>query len=321
MVSPHQESGLESGRAVGRGGPGVRQSEPRIVVPLDGSEAAMAALPVARTLAEIGGATVHLLYVSERQLPLREVSGLLGLSPQQLDGVVLEEVIGEPGDRILEFSCLPETTVVMTTHSAGPGAEHGLGPVTGQVLGSAGCPIVLVHPERGFGPWRLQRMLLPHDGSPVTAAGFRPAVRLAEKAEAAVFVLHVATLTGEPTPGSLPVPRYVDQPQHEWPEWTREFLERMDVFTEVSAGLPPRLLLSKGEPGEEILRFAAARSIDLIALSWHGTLEPRHAGTLKRVLDHAPCPIFFAKAPEEEPPARKSAGTIDLRESGPYLNS
>ncbi|MGI5862899.1 MAG: universal stress protein [Myxococcales bacterium] len=318
MADQHEAEGGMLGQMPGTG-PTAEAIEPRIVVPLDGSEGALTALPVARGLAQVTGATIHLLHVSEQALPLREVSRQLGLTPEQMEGVVLDELTGEPAERIAQFCCEPGTLLVMASRSNH--GKYGLGEVSSRVLELAGCPIVLVRRERGMAPWCLQRMLLPHDGSPVTAAGFRPAVRLAQLAEATVFVLHVATLSGEPTPGSLPVPPYVDQPHLEWPEWSLEFLERMDVFTETAAALQPRLFLSKGDPGQEILRFARERGVDLIAVSWHGTLELRRAGTLKEIIDNAPCPVFFAKAPEEEPAETQHRGTIDLRNAGPFLHS
>lgn len=307
--------------AAGRPQPPRAGATPAIVVPLDGTDRALVALPIARTIGAILGATVHLVYVSDRQLPLLEVNRRLGLSPQQMEGMVLDELNGPPGARIAQFASSTEALVVMAAHTAEVGPREELGPVTEQVLAETDGPVLLVRPELSLRDWALRRVLLPHDGSPVTAAGFRSAVELAERAEAGLFVLHVATLTGAPTPGSLPVPRYVDQPHHEWPEWTREFLERMDVFNELPTGLQPRLFLSKGDPAKEILRFAQERNIDLIALSWHGTLERRRAGTLKEVILNAPCPVLFSKAPEEEPSEKPGAGTIDLREAGPYLHS
>jgi nucleotide-binding universal stress UspA family protein len=313
--------GISTGPFAGGPQPPRAGTKPTVVVPLDGTDRSMVALPVARTLGKTLGGTLHVVYVTDRPLPLLEVNRRLGLRPEQMEGAVLDELSGPVGERIAEFaSQSPDSLVVMSAHSAqvGPGEE--LGPVTERVLAESTTPVLLVRPELSLRDWAPHRVLLPHDGSPVTAAGFRPAVHLAELAESSLYVLHVATLGAESTPGSLPVPPYVDQPHHEWPEWTREFLERMDVFTDLPTGLQPRLFLSKGEPAAEIVRFANERSIDLIALSWHGSLELKHAGTLKKVILNAPCPVLFSKAPELEPEQRRG-GTIDLRQSGPYLHS
>jgi nucleotide-binding universal stress UspA family protein len=290
------------------------------MVPLDGSERSLVALPVAKALAEIEGATIHVLHVCDRDVPARELCAGLHLAKEQLTGVVLDELTGMPAARIVELAGrIPDSMLVMAAHAQEVEVGNELGPVTEQVLANVSCPVVLVRPELGARPWSLKRILLPHDGSPVTAAGFLPAVRLAELAEAEILVLHVATLSGEPAPGSLPVPPYVDQPHLEWPEWTREFLERMEVFTDLPTTQQPRLFLSKGDPGHEILRFATEQRVDLIALSWHGSLERARAGTLKDVILNAPCPLLFAKAPTEEP--RVTKGSLELREGAHYLHS
>ena len=46
-------------------------SEPVILVPLDGSKQALAALPVAKVLGEIERAALQILHVGEHELPRR----------------------------------------------------------------------------------------------------------------------------------------------------------------------------------------------------------------------------------------------------------
>ena len=48
-------------------------SQPVILVPLDGSQQALAALPVAKVLGEIEQAALHILYVGEHKLGRREL--------------------------------------------------------------------------------------------------------------------------------------------------------------------------------------------------------------------------------------------------------
>ena len=48
-------------------------SEPVILVPLDGSKQALAALPVAKVLGEIERAALQILHVGERELPREEL--------------------------------------------------------------------------------------------------------------------------------------------------------------------------------------------------------------------------------------------------------
>jgi nucleotide-binding universal stress UspA family protein len=280
---------------------GARRSGhgPTVFVPLDGSQSATRALPVARALAQLEGGSLHIVHATEHARPAREVIGRLGTSPEALFGTVLDEVQGPAAEAIVRLAAQTrEARIVMCVRgkAAAPGQE--ISPSTLQVLSEADCPVLVVRAERGPAPWTLRRLLLPHDGSPLTATAFGPALRLAGLASATLFVLHVATLTGVQAPGAMPVPCYVDQPQHEWPEWSREFLERIEAFWELPADLRPRLFVSRGEPGEEILRFAAGRQIDLIGLAWHGSLARERAATLKEVILAAPCPVLFQRVDE-----------------------
>jgi len=296
MTDTHEE--LTTFPLTERGRRPREEEGPTVILPLDGSSLATMAFPVAKALADLEGGTLHVVHAAERLVAPRELAGQLGLSPGHLAEVVIDELAGDPAEAII--SLVRETAeprLVMVAYARTLAAGHELGPVTERVLGEVDCPVVLVRPQHDVEGWELGRMLLPHDGAPHTAEGFAPAARLAERAEAEVYVLHVATLSGTPEPGTLPVPPYVDQPQHEWPEWTREFLDRMEVFTGLSPELEPRLFLSKGAPGAEILRYADERHIDLIALSWHGSLASEHAATLKEVILSAPCPVLFLRAP------------------------
>ena len=46
-----------------------------------------------------------------------------------------------------------------------------------------------------------------------------------ERGRAELLVVHVTDVRAAPAePGSLTTPRYVDQPQHEWPAWASEFI-------------------------------------------------------------------------------------------------
>lgn len=289
-----------SGQAIRRAARGAAtttpaQSTPTVVVPLDGSVHALVSLPVARALAELEGATLHVAHVAERTLPPREVLEKLGLKPEELRGSVLDLATGRPGPGIVRLASATQSRfIVMCTHTGLARVRGELGAVAEEVLSSAPCPVVLVRPERGLRPWALRRVLLPHDGTPTTAAAVDPAATLAHRAGAELVVLHVAAPgTGRPAePGTFAGPRYMDQPQHEWPSWAREFRERLLALGHAPMGVKPRLFLARGEPGEAIVRFAGEHQSDLIVLGWHGRLEAERAATLKAVIREAPCPVL-----------------------------
>ena len=53
-------------------------SEPVILVPLDGSKQALAALPVAKVLGEIEGAALHIMHVGEHEPAGEELRSRIG---------------------------------------------------------------------------------------------------------------------------------------------------------------------------------------------------------------------------------------------------
>lgn len=272
---------------------------PCLVVPLDASGAALVALPVARGLAQLRDGTIHLVHVSSDGARPTEVLERIGVPSAALRGSILSSRVGDPARGILETAReLEAELIVMPTHTEAPApTESALGDVALAVLEHAPCPVVLVNPDRGVAPWVLRRVLLPHDGTPATSAAIGPVMELARNAGAGLDVLHVACPSARvPTErGSLAPPRYVDQPQHEWPAWLGEFLERLDSISPLRS-LDVRMWLARGMPGEEVLRVAAEQVDDLIVLAWHGAWEGAHASTLKSVLRRARAPVMVFRA-------------------------
>jgi nucleotide-binding universal stress UspA family protein len=185
----------------------------------------------------------------------------------------------------------------MSTRTNLDSAEGELGSVAGAVVRQAPCPVVLVRPELGLRAWSLRRIVVPHDGTPTTAAAIEPASNLAGRSGAEFDILHVAAPdTAQPAePGTLTAPRYLDQPQHEWPAWAREFLARTRSLCHCPSVVQTRLDLRTGEPGAEIVRFATEHQGDLIVLAWRGYLDAERATTLREVIRAAPCPTLILR--------------------------
>jgi nucleotide-binding universal stress UspA family protein len=271
-------------------------SEPVILVPLDGTKQALAALPVARVLADIERAGLCILHVGERKLPAEELRNRLGGGGPVLDGLSIDVRIGAPAIEIPQVArAINPLAIVMCKHS---GTERGkmLGRTATKVLHDAPCPVVLVPPERGAMPWHLHHVLVPHDGTPTTSAALRPAAELAERGRAELLVVHVTGVRAAPTePGSLTTPLYVDQPQHEWPAWAGEFVKRLASVCHLNHA-HVRVFLAHGETAAEIQRLSENQSTDLIVLAWRGRWEAERATTLKNILRDVPCPTMVVRA-------------------------
>ena len=270
-------------------------SEPIILVPLDGTKQALAALPVAIVLGEIEQAALHILHVGEREQADEESRSRIARETELLDGLAINTRVGMPAVEILQAAAeIKPRAIVMCKHSATEGKKM-LGRTAMKVLHNALCPVVLVPPERGVTAWHLHHVMVPHDGTPSTSAALPPAAELAERGGAELLVVHAADVRAAPTePGSLTTPRYVDQPQHEWPAWAGEFVNR------VACGCPlghlnVRIILASGNTASEILRLSQKQSTDLIVLAWRGIWEAPRAATLKDILGEAHCPIMVVR--------------------------
>ncbi len=271
-------------------------SEAVILVPLDGSELALAALPVAKVLGEIGQTPLHILHVGDPEPVVEGLRSRLGREAPMPDGVVIETRAGVPATEILRAAEEIKSRLIVICKQSADDRGEMLGHTAMKVLHDASCPVVLVPPERGSTPWRLHHVLVPHDGTPTTSAALQPAAELAERAHAELLVVHITGIgAGSAEPGSLPAPRYVDQPQHEWPAWTNEFVQRLASVCQLGH-VHARIKLAHGDPAAEILRISERQATDLIVLAWRGRWEIPHAAPLKDILREAHCPIMMVRA-------------------------
>jgi len=270
-------------------------SEPIILVPLDGTKQALAALPVAIVLGEIEQASLHILHVGECEQAGKESRGRIARETDLLAGLAINTRVGMPAGEILQVAGeLKPQAIVLCKHSAAEGKKM-LGRTAMKVLHDAPCPVVLVPPERGVTAWHLHHVMVPHDGTPSTSAALPFAAELAERGGAELLVVHVADVRAAPTePGSLTAPRYVDQPQHEWPAWAGEFINRLACGCPLGH-LHVRTFLASGNTASEILHLSKKQSTDLIVLAWRGNWEAPRSATLKDILGEAHCPIMVVR--------------------------
>jgi nucleotide-binding universal stress UspA family protein len=272
-----------------------------VVLPLDGSQRSRLAVPIARSLSALYGATLHVLTVGQELRPTKDALTHLGLTLEETQGVVLDSCTGEPAEAIMHAAQqLPSPLLVMCTHTGSERSSDDFGTVAESVLRVAPKRIVLLAPERGNRAWVIRRVLLAHDGTPSSDCATAPAAEIAQSARAEVIALHVAAgRTVDPEqPGSLPAPRYIDQPQHEWPAWASEFMDRM-----LAMGTPPssvlfKLVVTGGQPGSEVAQVARERDVDLVVMAWHGKWRSQHHAT-RVVTRTSGCPVLLVYSTRE----------------------
>ena len=265
-----------------------------IVLPLDGSTASRRAIPIGRHLAHLYRAPLHVLYAAEHRFSPREAIEHLGLTDADLKGAILDQHRGDPGEAILALARgLDRAVIVMCTntgHHVGPDC---FGSVTEAVLAGTPDRIVVVA-ERDEEPWSIHRVLLAHDGTASSDVATAPAAEIALAAGATVAAIHVAA-RGEKysdEPGSMPAPRYIDQPQHEWPNWASQFMNRMLALGAPPSAISFKLVVTGGQAGSEVAQVSRERQADLVVMAWHGRWDAPQSAT-KVVVRNAGCPVLL----------------------------
>jgi nucleotide-binding universal stress UspA family protein len=267
-----------------------------IVLPLDGSEQSRVALPVAQKLADLFGATMHVANVEKTSAALKEQPAELGLSSKETRGSVFEASSTDPAATITRLTQeLPEALLVMSTAMGPQQRPLRFGSLTEKVFTAKPQRAVLVNPVRGNQPWELHRILLAHDGTPISTPAVGPAADLARRAAAEVVALHVAA-RGEDRPearGSIAAPFYVDQPQHEWPAWAEEFMNRVVAGGAVGSGVHFKLRVTGGQAGSELADAAREHNVDLVIMAWHGHWAEHEDCATRVVVRNAGCPVML----------------------------
>jgi nucleotide-binding universal stress UspA family protein len=278
------------------------QATRTIIVAWDGSRSSATTFPLASILAAQLHARVEILHVltpeasgEDARTTLRDIgTNGLDLADLRLEG-------GGVAQAILAAAEAPQVElVILTTHVTSIDEGRHLGGVAEAVAADSSKPVLLVRPEAPLAPRELQHLLLPVDGTPGTAWALAPATELAKRLGAAVDLLYVAGERSQAPAerGSIGAPRYVDQPQHEWPDWAGEVGERLAVCcASAPAEVRVQAFLAQGDISSEIEKFAIDHASDAIVLVRRSHLQPGRARTLRAVLERAPCPVLILSGP------------------------
>jgi nucleotide-binding universal stress UspA family protein len=145
-------------------------------------------------------------------------------------------------------------------------------------------PVVLVPPGARLSQ-RIQRVLLPLDGTAQSAAAVAEAAERFARGGAELVVLHVFD--------ARTVPKFWNQHAHASQAWEQEFLARYCALPRA------RLELRSGAAAEHVAKVAAAEQADLIALAWSQRLEPGRAAAVRRTILDAEVPVMLFRIPAD----------------------
>jgi nucleotide-binding universal stress UspA family protein len=265
-----------------------------LLVPLDGSILAEAALPAAARLAQILGAQVTLVHVIERDAP-QEIHGERHLTNPDEARAYLDEIASRAfpaGIRVEKHVHTSEVSnvaqsivehvgelgpdlIVMCTHGRGGLRRWVFGRIAQQVVNRGTTPVLLIQPtfEEVVPPLDCRRLLVALDGNPEHEEGIEVASALAMVCNAElrlVMVVHTfGTLAGEQAASAKMLPgathALLDMAEHDAEEYLRRYVDQLKA-----TGLDVSALVSRGEPAAAIVAAAEKEKVDMIVLATHG---------------------------------------------------
>ena len=252
----------------------------KILVPLDGSDLAEAALPVVTEIARVLGSRVILLNacgMSEDKCDIyQEYLNMLALKvteqTEKKSSAVL--VHGSAADEIIKYIEDNKISLtVMATHGRSGISHWAIGSVAEKIIREANRPILLLRSQEqcAFDAGVLSKVIAPLDGSKMGEAALRYVEALAKKASTEVVLFHALERQYH---FAIAADTYVQVPytDAEMKPVKAEAQAYLDHVAQRLAekGLNVRKEIREGKAAESIIDFAGQSGINLIAMSTHG---------------------------------------------------
>jgi nucleotide-binding universal stress UspA family protein len=285
-----------------------------LLVPLDGSRLAEAALPVAAYVARKLGSRVTLLHVVERRSP-QEVHGDPHLTAPEEATAYLDEVatrailsglvvglhvhtaaVDDVARSIVEHRDeLAPDLVVMCTHGSGGFRRWFYGTIAQQVIALGTIPTLVVQPT-GSGssqPFVCRKLLVPIDGNPEHEQGLPIAVGLARAWAADLHLLMVihtfSALAGQQAASARLLPGTTSELLDITTHTAQDYLQQRAAQLQAQ-GLTVTAEIRRGDPARKIVQAMQAIGIDMVVLGTHGRvgMDALWAGSVvPRISRHA----------------------------------
>ena len=264
-----------------------------LLVPLDGSHLAEAALPAAKFLAQKLLASVTLIHVIERNAP-KEIHSERHLTDsdeaRQYLGKIVEEtfpkgfevkthvhtaevsdVARSIADHTEEFT--PDL-VILCTHGRGGMRDLLFGSIAQQVIAFKKTPVLLIRPtEDQSKAFTCEKILVPLDGNSEHEQSLTAGVEFAQALKASLHLVMVVptvgTLTGEQAATARLMPGATHVMLEAAELGAEDYLhQRLEGLKDLP--IPLSAEVARGDPAEVIIETADQVKADLIVLSTHG---------------------------------------------------
>lgn len=264
-----------------------------ILVPLDGSKLAEAAIPVAVSLARTLEAPVMLLHIIEQEAP-REIHQEHHITqPEEASAYLAEVARGQfPAEikvdvhvhtaavKDIPRSLVEHATrefqpdlIVMCTHGKGGVRDLLYGNIAQQVVAQGITPLLLIKPELSSSkPFALDKILVPLDTGPLHDDSLPITRELAKAYQASVHLLTVVptfgTIAGETAAAGSLLPATTAALLDIHVENAAEDLqEHLDEMRQADVRVTAEV--ARGDPATEIVNLSEKLQVDMIVLTTH----------------------------------------------------
>ena len=266
----------------------------QILVPVDGSIMAEAALPAAVFLAEKFQARITFMHVIEKDAP-DKVHGQSHLRhPQEAERYLSEltkrfflvgiqsdchvhttEVDDVAGSIVAHAAELASDLIVMCSHGKGAAQHLFLGSIAQKVIAQGSRPVLITHPEEKGNPqaFSCRHILVPLDSDPEHIQSLPISKEIARACHASLHIVAVipelTTLSGDKALASKMLPGTTSRILELTMRDTEKYFQTLNDSLR-QEGFESSSHVLRGDPAGVIVDAAARANIDLIVLGTHG---------------------------------------------------
>jgi len=262
----------------------------KIMVPLDGSEAAEVVMPYTEEIAAQSGANITLVSVSDPTVGdldhlyrsyLEHVSErmrreLKDWGAENGADIPIEVLSGEPAAEILRYADEIDASLITMASRGGSGEEAWvLGNIASKVIQASSKPVLLIKTPASSPALQqkklFKKILVPLDGSQIGEAAIPHVQTLAGLLLAQVVLLHVIEVTPLVVVPSIDFAYQPVSPevQAEKMAAAQQYLDSAERILKEN-GINTSSAMVSGSPASEIIKYAEKNNVELIAMSTHG---------------------------------------------------
>ncbi len=280
---------------------------PTLLLPLDGTALAEAALVGAQALTGNQRWTVRTLYVGkddtgEHARYLERIAGLLRKLGHEVSTQVTS---GDPAEEIANVAnALPADLVIMKRDEREGWSGWMLGSITDKVVRRLRVPLLLVNPRPGEPQWtdyHVRHILVPLDASTTSEAAIDVALRVAEWTGARITLVYSApwpSVTYGAAPELAAAAAWTPESDRELEASLYAYLD--GVVQRYRDRIQLQRVAMRGRAVDAIVTAAAEHAVDLVVMttSGAGAVAPMRLGSVAEgVIKESTVPVMLVRPP------------------------